>query len=74
MRQPERVMRKEQPPDMDWQPLKTAPKDGTFVHLLSEDGEDIGYYYRGEWSTEYGYGEPSAWRPFMGGCAKYDAL
>lgn len=49
-----------------WEPIETAPRDGTLVNLLCEGGEDRGYW-DGEWSTDLGLGEPSGWRPFMGG-------
>lgn len=28
----------------DWQPIETAPKDGSSVRLLSEHGNDVGYW------------------------------
>jgi hypothetical protein len=57
----------------DWQPISSAPRDGTRVALLTESGEiDAGFYddYRGrsgytlpgEWSTDQGHGEPTHWR------------
>lgn len=58
-----------------WQPIETAPRDGTRVRLLCSGREDFGFYQdytermlpgdtlSGEWSTEYGHGEPTHWRP-----------
>ena len=59
---------------MDWQPIETAPKDGTRVRLLCPGGEDAGFYddytrllewdgIDGEWCTDLGNGEPSHWMP-----------
>lgn len=55
----------------DWRSMNTAPLDGTLVELDCEDGGDLGYFARGEWSTAYGNGEPSGWLPFMGGAFRW---
>lgn len=49
-----------------WQPMETAPNDGTLVELDCFSGGDFGYF-DGEWSTAYGNGQPLGWMPFMGG-------
>jgi hypothetical protein len=66
---------------MEWQPIETAPKDGTVIELLGSNGKlDVGYWYEwsehfdkaandiaedetGEFSTEYGEGPHTNWRP-----------
>jgi len=66
---------------MGWQPIETAPRDGTMIELLGENGKfDIGEWYEwsehfdkaangigddvtGEFSTEYGEGPHTHWRP-----------
>lgn len=54
---------------LDWQPMETAPKDGTVVTVLCEGGEDFAAF-DGEWTSHFGYGEPTAWRQFLGNLAK----
>ena len=69
----------EEPPP--WQPIETAPRDGTIVELLGTNGKiDIGEWYEfsdyfdrasngiaedetGDFSTEYGEGPFTHWRP-----------
>jgi hypothetical protein len=50
----------------DWQPISTAPKDGTWVLLYSQhDGIRIGNWDRIEWADD-GDGvalEPTHWMP-----------
>lgn len=64
-----------------WQPIETAPMDGTEIELLGENGKlDIGKWHEwsenfdkaangiaedvtGEFSTEYGEGPHTHWRP-----------
>ena len=66
---------------MEWQPIDTAPHDGTVIELLGENGKlDIGEWCEwsehfdkaangiaedvtGEFSTEYGEGPHTHWRP-----------
>ncbi len=66
---------------MEWRPIGTAPKDGTVIELLGENGKlDIGEWCEwsehfdktaneiaegvtGEFSTEYGEGPHTHWRP-----------
>lgn len=43
-----------------WQPIETAPKDGTSVRLLSERGNDVGYW------CDYSGREPAAKDPESG--------
>jgi hypothetical protein len=62
----------------DWQPMESAPKDGTVVRLLCADTtEQLGWWYDvqapdyvGWYSEESGgvpltdlHGEPSGWQP-----------
>jgi hypothetical protein len=48
---------------MDWQPIETAPKDGTYV-LLSGDG----HVSVGKWEEDSGRtliaGDPPYWSPY----------
>ena len=57
----------------DWQPIATAPKDGTRVDLMNaENGyTDFGFWFdyrgniqspEGEWSTDLGNGDMTHWR------------
>lgn len=47
----------------DWQPIETAPKDGTILRLLNDlNEEDVGRWSLGEWTTVYGYGDPTRWK------------
>ena len=58
----------------DWQPIATAPKDGTKVELMNEASglRDAGYWhdYRGqsmsgiagEWDQDLGNGDMTHWR------------
>jgi hypothetical protein len=64
-----------------WQPIETAPRDGTAIELLGENGKlDLGAWNEwsehfdkgangidetvtGEFSTEYGEGPHTHWRP-----------
>jgi hypothetical protein len=68
----------------NWQPIETAPRDGTVVELLGENGKlDVGEWHEwsehfdktangiaegvtGEFSTEYGEGPHTHWRPLPG--------
>ena len=57
----------------DWQPIDTAPKDGTPVLLFERDeGQAVGYYHAGMYwaaTTTDDYGgtnlvaDPSHWKP-----------
>lgn len=48
---------------------RTAPKDGTVVTVQCEGGEDYAAF-DGEWTSHFGYGEPTAWRQFLGNLAE----
>ncbi len=52
-----------------WQPIETAPRDGTFVHLKFGCTESIGFWLNGEWLNGMGekfrYDEPSSWMPLL---------
>lgn len=62
-------------PPQEWLPIDSAPRDGTRVRLLCRNGkEDFGHYedytnkpyptsIPGEWSTDFGNGEPVKWMP-----------
>lgn len=67
----------------DWQPIETAPKDGTEVELMNEHNglTDTGYWcdytkrewsltgIEGEWSQELGNGDMTHWRPIRSAAA-----
>jgi hypothetical protein len=61
-----------------WQPIETAPKDGTVIELMNEHNglTDIGHWcdystrgypslseLDGEWDQEQGNGDMTHWRP-----------
>jgi hypothetical protein len=61
-----------------WQPIETAPKDGTVIELMNEHNglTDIGHWcdystrgypslsgLDGEWDQERGNGDMTHWRP-----------
>ena len=61
---------------MKWQPIETAPKDGSTVDLMNEINglHDTGYWcdytqhgsmngISGEWDQERGNGDMTHWRP-----------
>ena len=49
-----------------WYPMITAPKDSQYIRVLCENGkEDICHWSLGEWSSEYGEGEPVKWYPAL---------
>lgn len=64
---------KQSAPASIWKPIQTAPLDGTRVKLLCPKGEDMGEWcdysknpyasIPGEWSTDFGSGEPTHWAP-----------
>jgi hypothetical protein len=57
-----------------WQPIETAPKDGTWLRVMCANGKEdrqrwcdyTGDKYRtldGEWDAELGEGDPTYWMP-----------
>ena len=62
--------------EQGWQPIETAPKDGTPVHLLDEitGSQRWAVYARGQWrdgthprSEMVGLPSPTHWRPLPDG-------
>ena len=52
---------------MDWQPIETAPKDGTRVIVLEGDGDvSLADFYDGRWFYSVAHDEmfdPTHWMP-----------
>lgn len=48
-----------------WQPIATAPKDGTLLRMFNKHNElcDTGRWSGGEWTTLHGNGEMTHWKP-----------
>jgi hypothetical protein len=63
-----------------WQPIETAPKDGTFILAcwrstdLNGDLPHVVSYTEGEWRDDYGeeYMEPTHWMPLPDPPARED--
>jgi hypothetical protein len=64
------AVRRAQPAPGGWQPIETAPRDGTTVLLFSRDGSaadgywlQAGYNGCGAWIWPYVYKTPAHWQP-----------
>ena len=45
----------------EWQPIETAPKDGTYVLGASSIKVNVAMFFNGEWCWAYGHCECHGW-------------